>query len=230
MPELWPGDAQHAVHAAGQPSGLTTIIRFAGSSGVLQHHRPAFEFCPTRTSQLGGFATLDSPAAFLASKGTTALACEQLNPSYIATAVVLEPAVTEATTFFNALVRQPLAPGAALSMKQKSLTHLDETSWQTQLGASATTAQALLRSEVEPGAQAFLAARPGGQTRMDTVLFVAELRHRPGIPEATENKGYPQCNGILDTLSLYSSACVAGGEKILRHTAVPVGGPGWTPT
>ena len=166
-------------------------------------------------------ATLDSPAAFLASKGTTALACEQLDPSYIAAAVVLEPAVTQATTFFNALVRHCLAPGAALSMKQKSLTHLvDEASWQTQLGASATTAQALLRSEAEPGARAFLAARPGGQTRMDTALFVAELRHRLGIPEATEDKWCPQCNGILDTLSLHASTCVAGGEKTLRHTAV----------
>ena len=106
-------------------------------------------------------------------------------------------------------------------MKQKSLTHLvDEASWQAQLGASATTAQALLRSEAEPGARAFLAARPGGQTRMDTALFVAELRHRLGIPEATEDKWCPQCNGILDTLSLHASTCVAGGEKTLRHTAV----------
>ena len=51
--ELWPGDAQHAVHAAGKPSGATTTVRFDGSSGVLQHHRPAFDLCPTWTSQPG---------------------------------------------------------------------------------------------------------------------------------------------------------------------------------
>ena len=30
----------------------------------------------------------------------------------------------------------------------------------------------------------------------------------------------PQCNGIMDTLSLHAGACVAGGERTLRHTAV----------
>ena len=64
----------------------------------------------------------------------------------------------------------------------------------------------------EPGARAFL--------QMDSTLFVAELRRRLAVPEATEDKWRPQCNGILDTLSLHAGTCVAGGEKTLRRAAV----------
>ena len=49
---------------------------------------------------------------------------------------------------------------------------------------------------------------------MDIALFVAELRHRLGIPVV------PSVYGILDTLSLYANPSMAGGQKIFRHTAV----------
>jgi hypothetical protein len=185
----------------------------------------------TQRAQVGrglGFAgvgvrcsSLDAPAAFLASVGSCAVACEEADPAYVAAAVVLDPACTQATTALNAHLQHPLAPGAALSLKQKALTRLlDEASWQAQLAASSTTRQALLRSEAEPGARAFLVAKPGGVTRMETALFVTELRHRLGIPEASEDCWCPQCYGILDAHSLHASTCVAGGEKTLRHTAV----------
>ena len=185
----------------------------------------------TQRAQVGrglGFAgvgvrcsSLDAPAAFLASVGSCAVACEEADPAYVAAAVVLDPACTQATTALNAQLQHPLAPGAALSLKQKALTRLlDEASWQAQLAASSTTRQALLRSEAEPGARAFLVAKPGGVTRMETALFVTELRHRLGIPEASEDCWCPQCHGILDAHSLHASTCVAGGEKTLRHTAV----------
>jgi hypothetical protein len=38
--------------------------------------------------------------------------------------------------------------------------------------------QAVLRSEAEPGARAFLAAPPSGKTRMEPAVFVTELRTR----------------------------------------------------
>jgi hypothetical protein len=83
-------------------------------------------------------------------------------------------------------------------MKQKALTHLlDEASWQVQLASSSTTRQALLRSEAEPGARAFLTATPGGSTRMETAIFVTKLRHRLGIPDSVQDCWCPQCHGIL---------------------------------
>ena len=127
----------------------------------------------TQRAQVGrglGFAgagvrcsSLDAPAAFLASVGSCAVACEEADPAYVAAAVVLDPACTQATTALNAQLQDPL---------------LDEASWQAQLAASSTTRQALLRSDAEPGARAFLVAKPGGVTRMETALFVTELRHR----------------------------------------------------
>ena len=110
----------------------------------------------------------------------------------------------------------PFGPGAALSMRQKALTHLvDDESRR----ASSTAFRALLRSEAEPGARAFLAARRGGPTRMDSAFFVAELRHRLQIPEATSDKWWPLCNAS-STLFHCMLARVARREKTLRHTAV----------
>ncbi|CAL1156181.1 unnamed protein product [Cladocopium goreaui] len=101
-------------------------------------------------------------------------------------------------------------------MRQKALTHLvDEESRR----ASSTAFRALLRSEAEPGARAFLAARRGGPTRMDSAFFVAELRHRLQIPEATSDKWWPLCNAS-STLFHCMLARVARREKTLRHTAV----------
>ena len=202
-----------------------SMVQSAFSSLTGLHLAAAQREQATRSLSHGGLGlrstVLDSPAAYLASVGSTALACEELDPAYTAAAVVLELAVTQAVCFLNTKIQHPLAPGAALSMKQKALTHrVDEESWRAHLTASSATSRALLRSEAEPGARAFLAARPGGPTRMDTALFVAELRHRLQIPEATSDKWCPQCNGILDTLSLHAGTCVAGGEKTLRHTAV----------
>ena len=43
---------------------------------------------------------LDSPAAYLASVGSIALACEEFEPAYTAAAVLVEP-VTQAICFLN---------------------------------------------------------------------------------------------------------------------------------
>ena len=107
-------------------------------------------------------ATLDAPAAFLSSiGGGRAMACEEVDSAYTAGAVVLQPSVTRATATLNTMLANPLAPCAALSMKQKALTRLMDDaswSWDRRLSSSPPTRQALLRSEAEPGARAFLAA------------------------------------------------------------------------
>ena len=149
------------------------------------------------------------------------MACEEVDSAYTAGAVALQPSVTRAPATLNTMLANPLAPGAALSMKQKALTRLmDDASWDRHLSSSPPTRQALLRSEAEPGARAFLAARPGGATPMDNAVFVTELRQRLGVPDAAADAWCPQCQGILDTHSLHAGTCVAGGEKTLRHTAV----------
>ena len=80
-------------------------------------------------------SSLDAPAAFLASVGGCASACEEVDPASVAAAVVVDPACTQATAALNANLLRPLGPGAALSLKQKALTRLlDEASWQAQLG------------------------------------------------------------------------------------------------
>ena len=135
--------------------------------------------------------------------------------------MVLAPAITQATTALNTRLQHLLAPGAALSMKHNALAKLlDKASWHAQLATASPTAKALLHSEGEPGARTFLAAKPGGVTHMDSVIFVTEFRHRLGVPEAADDPWCPQCNSILDTLSLYAGTYVAGGEKTLHHIAV----------
>ncbi|CAK9032862.1 Nipped-B-like protein B [Durusdinium trenchii] len=84
---------------------------------------------------------------------------EQLvDPAYVA-AVVVDPACTQATAALNANLLHPLAPGAALSLKQKALGK-----------------PTLLRSEAEPGARAFLAAT---QNRRPADIFLPSLHGSP---------------------------------------------------
>ena len=109
----------------------------------------------------------------------------------------------------------------ALASKQKVLTSgSDEASWQRHLTIASVTARAVLRSEAEPGARAFLAAVPGGKTRMESAAFIVELRQRLAVPDATSDTWCPQCQGVLDTHSLHAGTCSAGGERTQRHHAL----------
>ena len=132
-----------------------------------------------------------------------------------------EPVVLLAATSFGALLEQPLATHHALGMKQKALTTLSDTaSWNRHLSESSITARALLRSEAEQGARAWLAAVPGGKTRMEGAAFVAELRHRLGVADAPADTWCPKCDGIMDRFSLHAGTCAAGGERTQRHNAL----------
>jgi hypothetical protein len=59
-----------------------------------------------------------------------------------------------------------------------------------------------------------------GQLCLEPAVFVTELRHRLGIPDAGDDAWCPQCNGILDRFSLHAGTCSAGGERTLRHHAL----------
>ena len=97
---------------------------------------------------------------------------------------------------------------------------LDTASWDRQLQTATVVSQAVLRSEAEPGARAFLAAPPSGKTRMEPAVFVTELRQRLGVADASTEAWCPRCDGVLDTLSLHAAVCCAGGERTVRHHAL----------
>ena len=114
-----------------------------------------------------------------------------------------------------------------LGQPQKQLTTaLDNTSWEAQLSSSTLTGRALLLSEAAPGARAFLAAGPHGLLRIEPAIFVTELRHRLGLPDAAEDTWCPQCNGVLDRFSLHAGACSAGGGT---HPLAPCGSRHYSP-
>ena len=166
-------------------------------------------------------AARDAFAAYLASVGGCADACRELDPAYSSAPLATDPYVLQALSGHNALLSEALTPEAALSAKQKTLTALaDEASWREQLAACSVVARAVLLSEAEPGARAFLAASPVGRTRMDSAIFVAELRQRLGMPDAASDLWCPQCQGVLDRFSLHAATCVAGGERNQRHNAL----------
>jgi hypothetical protein len=107
----------------------------------------------------------------------------------------------------------PLTPETAFSLRQKALTlKLDIASWERQLASSTVAGRAVLLSEAEPGARAFLAALPSGRTRLEPALFTTELGQRLGMTEALQDGWCPQCDSVLDRFSYHAAVCVAGGN------------------
>ena len=162
-------------------------------------------------------AGADAPAAYLASLGGCVDLCVQLDPHYLDTRLADTSNVQAALQAYSARGGSFTAD-EALTRRQKALTSkLDDVSWARQLAAAPLTAQALLRSEAEPGARAFLVAVPHGATRMDPATFTCELRYRLGVPDALNDSWCPKCDAVLDTFSHHAGICAAGGERTLRH-------------
>ena len=174
---------------------------------------------------LGGLglrsAALDAPAAYLASVGGCMDLCSQVDGQFCTAAVPTRPDVQQALAELNRHAAAPLTAPTALMLKQKPLTAgLDNNSWERRLAAGTTAAQAVLRSEAESGARAFLAAVPNGRKRMEPAVFVAELRQRLGLPDAVLDAWCPRCDCVLDRFSYDAGLCSAGGERTLRHHAL----------
>ena len=150
----------------------------------------------------------DAPAAYLASVGGCVRSCRELDPNYAPAGLTSEPAVLQAVAAFNLQTQPPLPAHLAVGMKQKALvSRADAASWERHLAASPVTQRALLRSEAEQGARAWLAAVPVGRKRMETACFVAELRRRLGVPDAVADSWCPRCDGIMDRHSLHAGTC-----------------------
>ena len=109
----------------------------------------------------------------------------------------------------------------ALSLKQKALTTcIDGARWERLLASSTVVAQAVLRSESDPGGRAFLAAVPTGRKRMEPAAFVGEVQQRLGLPDAALDAWCPRCDAVMDRFSHHAGLCSAGGERTLRHHAL----------
>ena len=55
---------------------------------------------------------------------------------------------------------------------------------------------------------------------MEPAVFIAELRHRLGVPDAVADGWCPRCDGVLDSLSFHAGVCMAGSERTQRHHAL----------
>ena len=163
-----------------------------------------------------------APAAYLASVGASLEHCSDLDPNFSKEAVQTSNHVVGAFHLFQNTVGSRVATlAAALQSKQRDLSQLlDSTCFAAQLEHSSHVARAALHSEAGLGARAFLNAMPSGRTRMEPAAFIAELRIRLGVPEATDDCWCPRCDGVLDCWGYHAGMCVAGGERTLRHNAV----------
>ena len=173
---------------------------------------------------LGGLAlrstARDSAAAYLASVGGSAQMCGELDARYNA---ITDSHAAPALLAYN----QQLGAGAALSLDealahpQKGLSSkLDQASFRSQQHAATVVARAVLLSECEPGARAFLTAVPRGLTQMEPAIFVTELGQRLGVADGAADGWCPKCDAVMDQFSYHAAVCVAGGERTQRHNAV----------
>lgn len=168
-------------------------------------------------------AHLDGAAAYLASFGKSRELCRQLDPMLGDAELLASGHAAAALDLYNGhlpAAQKAILP-TCLGQTQKQLTQaLDAASWDAQVSTSSLTGRALLLSEATQGGRAFLTARPAGPLCLEPAIFLAELRHRLGMPDAADDAWCPQCNGILDRFSLHAGTCSAGGERTLRHHAV----------
>ena len=165
----------------------------------------------------------DAAAAYLAFVGGCGVACSDLDAAYPAATLQSVSHVVQTLAAFNEQVAGgvPVTAGAVLGQKQKALaTLVDSAAWARQLATTSAVGKALLHSEQHPGARAFLAAVPHGVCRMEPAVFLAELRLRLGVAEASLDTWCPRCDSVLDTYSLHAGVYAAGRERTRRHHAV----------
>jgi hypothetical protein len=150
-------------------------------------------------------AHLDGAAAYLASFGKSRELCRQLDPMLGDAELLASGHAAAALDLYNGhlpAAQKAILP-TCLGQTQKQLTQaLDAASWDAQVSTSSLTGRALLLSEATQGGRAFLTARPAGPLCLEPAIFLAELRHRLGMPDAADDAWCPQCNGILDRFSL----------------------------
>ena len=88
------------------------------------------------------------------------------------------------------------------------------------LNTASVVTKAVLLSECEPGARAFLNAVPRGHTQMEPAIFITELGQRLGVADAVADGWCPKCDAVMDRFSHHAAVCLAGGERTQRHHAI----------
>ena len=123
------GRVWHSMRCNPPHCQLTALQQFdsvvqAAFSSITGLHLTAQQYeQAARSLSLAGFglrsSAVDCPAAYLASVGGTAIACEELDSAYVAAAVVLAPAVAQATAALNTRFAAPAGPGRSVEHETK---------------------------------------------------------------------------------------------------------------
>jgi len=161
---------------------------------------------------LGGLslrlAARDSSAAYLASVGGSAQLCGELDPSY--NAITDSHAASALLSYnHNFGTGAGLTLDEALANTQKGLSlKLDQASLRSHLNTASVVTKAVLLSECEPGARAFLNAVPRGHTQMEPAIFITELGQRLGVADAVADGWCPKCDAVMDRFSHHAAVCL----------------------
>ena len=118
---------------------------------------------------------------------------------------------------------EELTPQLLRQLKQRGLSRrLDEPAYALIHSRASPDERAILTSECEPGARAFLSVVPDKHagTWMEPALFIEEVRARLRIAAAAVDSWCPLCDRILDAKGYHPGICAAGGERTTRHNAI----------
>ena len=161
--------------------------------------------------------TVHAPAAYLASVAATHEACRSLDgrytpdwPSSVQAAAAFDAAVLASDRFHG--VHQPRQQTLSAALDKAQLAQL-------QVSAEGESERAHLQLLQQPGAGAWLLARPSKALglHLDAAFFRVLLRMRLRVPVASSDGYCPLCDGIADRFGDHARACPCGGDRTKRH-------------
>ena len=161
--------------------------------------------------------TVHAPAAYLASVAATHEACRSLDgrytpdwPSSVQAAAAFDAAVLASDRFHG--VHQPRQQTLSAALDKAQLAQL-------QVSAEGESERAHLQLLQQPGAGAWLLARPSQALglHLDAAFFRVLLRMRLRVPVASSDGYCPLCDGIADRFGDHARACPCGGDRTKRH-------------
>ena len=161
--------------------------------------------------------TVHAPAAYLASVAATHEAYRSLDgrylpdwPSSVQVAAAFDVAVLASDRFHGVHQLRQQTLSAALDKVQLV---------QLQVSAEGESERAHLQLLQQPGAGAWLLARPSKALglHLDAAFFRVLLRMRLRVPVASSDGYCPLCDGIADRFGDHARACPCGGDRTKRH-------------
>ena len=80
--------------------------------------------------------------------------------------------------------------------------------------------RAVLLSEREPGARAFLNAVPRWHRQMEPAIFITELGLRVGVADAVADGWWSKCDAVMDGFSQHATVFLAGPTSSKRCSRI----------